>query len=78
VAASEEIGLGTTVDEVLARSSSAASVFLARRMHCVGCDLARFETIGDAARIYGLPADELVAALRRATSEQPEEQHDGP
>ena len=60
-----EIGPDTTVDEVLARRPLAAKVFLARRMHCVGCDLARFETLAEAAGIYGQPADDLVADLRR-------------
>jgi hybrid cluster-associated redox disulfide protein len=40
-------------------------VLLARRMACVGCDMARFETLADAARIYGLDLQKLMADLNR-------------
>ncbi len=39
---------------------------LARRMACVGCGMARFETLADAARIYGLDLHTLMADLCRA------------
>lgn len=38
---------------------------LERRMACVGCDMARFETLADAARIYGLDLRKLLADLAR-------------
>ena len=40
-------------------------VLLARRMACVGCDMARFETLADAARIYGLDLKLLMVDLNR-------------
>ena len=40
-------------------------VLLARRMACVGCDMARFETLADSARIYGLDLKVLMADLNR-------------
>lgn len=39
---------------------------LERHMACVGCDMARFETLADAARIYGLDLRHLLADLTRA------------
>jgi hybrid cluster-associated redox disulfide protein len=60
-----QIGPETIVADVLVHAPGAAAVFLARRMHCVGCDLARFETVADAARIYRQPVDQVVAELRR-------------
>jgi hybrid cluster-associated redox disulfide protein len=39
---------------------------LERRMACVGCDMARFETLADAAMIYGLDVRNLLADLARA------------
>ena len=55
-------------------------VLLARRMACVGCDMARFETLADAARIYGLDLKLLMVDLNRVienptpNSQLPEEQ----
>ena len=40
-------------------------VLLARHMACVGCDMARFETLADAARIYGLDLKLLMVDLNR-------------
>jgi hybrid cluster-associated redox disulfide protein len=56
----------TTVDEVVSRYPRTARVFVSRRMHCVGCEVSRFETIADACRIYGQPAEPFVAELRAA------------
>lgn len=39
---------------------------LDRHMACVGCDMARFETLADAALIYGLDLRNLLADLARA------------
>jgi hybrid cluster-associated redox disulfide protein len=56
----------TTIAEVLSAFPAAARVLVARRMHCVGCDVARFETLADACAIYGIAIDELIADLQRA------------
>lgn len=52
---------GMTVDEVMRRWPSTIRVFLRHGMLCVGCPIAAFHTISDAAREHGL--DE--ATLRR-------------
>lgn len=44
----------------------AVRVFLDRRMACPGCDMAPFETVGEAARIYGVDPRELLAELHNA------------
>lgn len=43
-----------------------AGVFLGHRMACVGCPLAAFETLADAAREYRLPLADFLAELGRA------------
>ncbi|MBX6342703.1 MAG: DUF1858 domain-containing protein [Thermomicrobiaceae bacterium] len=58
----------TNLDELVTRYPATAAVFVAHRMHCVGCDIARFETVEDACRIYRIPLDALLAALRRAAA----------
>ena len=53
----------TNLDELLRRSPEVATVFIEHRMHCVGCPIARFETIADACRIYGKPLETFLHAL---------------
>ncbi len=55
-----------TIEELLAERPAAAHVFLRRKMACVGCGMSRFDTLGEAARIYGVPEAELVADIERA------------
>lgn len=57
-----------TVQTVLDTWPSTRAVFVARRMACVGCDLAAFMTVAEAATAYGIPANELEQALRAAAS----------
>ena len=64
-AARESITADTTIDELVRRVPTAAEVLIRRRVHCVGCDLDRFHTVGDACRIYGQSLTTLVSELRR-------------
>jgi hybrid cluster-associated redox disulfide protein len=41
-----------TVADLLKTCPDVIPLFLSRKMACVGCDMSRFETLGDAARIY--------------------------
>ncbi|MBI4493938.1 MAG: DUF1858 domain-containing protein [Chloroflexi bacterium] len=62
----DHITAETIVDEVVTRFPASARVFIRRRMHCVGCEVARFETVAGACRIYRQPLDAVLAELRRA------------
>lgn len=62
----EHVTLGWTVEQVLERHPSAIRVFLDRRMACVGCTMAPFDTIADCAANYGTSAEGLLADLRSA------------
>lgn len=53
--------------EILSFRPGAFRVFLRNGMACVGCCLAAFETIGDAAREYGLDARRLLREIERET-----------
>lgn len=53
-----------TVQTVLDTWPSTRSVFIGRRMACVGCDLAPFMTIAEAEAAYGIPPGELERELR--------------
>jgi hybrid cluster-associated redox disulfide protein len=55
-----------TVQTVLDTWPSTCEVFIARRMACVGCDMAPFMTIAEAAAAYGISVDDLESDLRAA------------
>lgn len=58
----------TTVASLLRRRPATARVFLDHGMACVGCSLAAFDTLADAAREYDLSLagflDELADAAK--------------
>ena len=58
--------LDVPVSDVLASLPGAARVFMERRMCCVGCPFAPFETVADVACVYGLNPVELATALLQA------------
>jgi hybrid cluster-associated redox disulfide protein len=60
-----------TVEEIIEQYPATSRVFLRRRMHCVGCPIAKFETISDACLIYREPIDEMLAALNAEATSPP-------
>lgn len=56
------------VDWVISEFPTTASVFMRRRMHCVGCPMARFESIAEACSIYEQPVQPFLAELTSAAS----------
>jgi hybrid cluster-associated redox disulfide protein len=53
-----------TVHEVMRHQPSVIRVFLDLRMRCVGCPIAQFHTVEEAARAHGVDRADLLAALR--------------
>ena len=66
----ETIDRDLTVAELLSARPQTVPVFLSHRMACVGCNMAAFETLADAARIYGLVLDAWIDELK-AVQERP-------
>lgn len=60
----QSISADANVDQLLDRYPSIVPAFVERRMHCVGCAMARFETLADVCRIYGEPIEPLLADVR--------------
>jgi hybrid cluster-associated redox disulfide protein len=56
----------TIVEEILDRFPLTANVFVRRRMHCVGCPIARFETLAEVCQIYRQGLDGMLADLNAA------------
>lgn len=57
-----------TVSELLMHYPSAISVFIEKKMSCVGCPTETFHTLEDVARIYGIALEQLLNELREKTS----------
>jgi hybrid cluster-associated redox disulfide protein len=65
---STEITEDTVVEELMAAHPGTISVFLRRRMSCVGCVMAPFHTVADAGAEHYVPLDMLLAELRDAAA----------
>ncbi|MCC6718213.1 MAG: DUF1858 domain-containing protein [Acetobacteraceae bacterium] len=57
-----------TVNAIMCAWPATLRVFLRHRMGCVGCPIAPFHTVVDAAREYHIDLDMLLAELREAAS----------
>jgi len=58
------------INEVLRRWPETARALIRRGMACVGCVMAPFETIRDAARNYGTDEAALLRQVRRAARQR--------
>jgi len=57
------------VSAVLDRWPQTANVFNRFNMACVGCPVAPYYTVTEAATVYNLPVDEFIAVLEKAIRE---------
>ena len=66
----KEVDPTMTIGELLELYPEAVSVFIRRRMLCVGCPTEDYHTLEDASRLYGHSLDDLrgdiLAAIREA------------
>lgn len=66
-----EVPLGDpdlSLGEMMERWPETISVFMRRRMLCVGCLVSPFHTVVDACAEYGLDEESFVAELRSAAA----------
>jgi hybrid cluster-associated redox disulfide protein len=54
-----------TIEEVFRRYPGANDVFLRHGLDCVGCQIAEYESIGHAARVYGINLEALLNDLNK-------------
>jgi hybrid cluster-associated redox disulfide protein len=55
-----------TIKKLLENYPGALSVFIERKMLCVGCPTEAYHTLEDVARIHGCDLEDLLNSLRRA------------
>jgi len=60
-----------SVSAVLDRWPQTADVFNQFNMACVGCPVAPYYTVTEAATVYKLSVDEFIAVLENAIKEDP-------
>jgi len=58
-----------TVSAVLDRWPQTADVFNQFNMACVGCPVAPYYTVTEAAKVYKLSVDEFIAVLEKSSRE---------
>jgi hybrid cluster-associated redox disulfide protein len=58
-----ELTADSTIYDLLKEKPESAEVLFKFGMGCVGCAIARGETIREAAIVHGIPLEELTAAL---------------
>lgn len=66
-------GADHIVSEVVRLWPQTVRVFLRRRMACVGCSVAPYVTVAEAARSYAYSVDALVAELQASVARSLEE-----
>lgn len=59
----KKITKDTTIAEALKLKPAIAPLLMSKGMHCLGCVIAHGETVGQAAEVHGLDADELIKEL---------------
>lgn len=67
-ARSDILRLDQPVEEIMGRWPATARVFIRRKMACVGCIMAPFQTLAAAARSYGIAESELLEEMREVAS----------
>jgi hybrid cluster-associated redox disulfide protein len=68
-AMSDPLTASTTVADVLRKRPFAARLLMHHRMHCLGCEIAPFETLEEACEIYVVSLGDLLAELNATTTE---------
>ena len=58
-----EITKDTLISDILEVAPESAPLFFAIGMHCLGCEAASGETLGEACEVHGIDADEFVPQL---------------
>jgi hybrid cluster-associated redox disulfide protein len=59
----KKLNQNMTIAEALKLKPQIAPVLMSKGMHCLGCVIAQGETIGQAAEVHGLDAEQLLKEL---------------
>lgn len=59
-----------TIGELLQLNTGVIPILMSAGMHCLGCPASQAESIGEAAYVHGLDADDLVDQINEFLSTQ--------
>ena len=62
----ELITKNMTIQKALKINPASAEILMSVGMHCLGCAMARGETVEQAAGVHGVDADDLVAKMNES------------
>ncbi len=65
------INLDMSIDDALTAQPRLAGLFVRHRMICVGCGIARFHTLREAAELYEIDPDEFNREVERILAGHP-------
>jgi hybrid cluster-associated redox disulfide protein len=63
-----EIQPETSVAELLQNHPESIPLFISHQMACVGCGMSKFETLGEAARMYHLDSTAFIQEIHSVIS----------
>ncbi len=66
----EKITKDMKIQEVVSKYPETAPVFMQHGMHCLGCQIAMFESIEQGATAHGIDVDKLMEDLNKAVEEK--------
>lgn len=58
--AAKKVSKETLIGELLQIDEGIAPILLGIGMHCLGCPASQMESVGEAAQVHGIEADDLV------------------
>ena len=58
---------GMPIGDVVKSHPETVPVFMQHGLHCIGCAVAAFESIGEGAAAHGIDVDALISDLNKAT-----------
>ena len=59
-----------TIADVLRLNPKVVEVFAKHGMHCIGCQIAFHESVGEAAEVHGVDKDQLIKELNEVVAEK--------
>ena len=58
------------IGDVVKNHPETVPVFMQHGLHCIGCAVAAFESIGEGAAAHGIDVDALISDLNKATQSE--------
>jgi len=61
-----KVSKNTTFGELMQKYPESAEILMNKGMHCIGCNMAGFETIEQGAMMHGLDSEEIIREINES------------